>query len=353
MPTRQWGDHALGTNEHSSYGLFIWTNSPRVGGKLQLKSNAHTRNKGQVFQVERGPGYQLRGASRGLDFLYPAIYNKHVEQLYSKTYGKFRSDIYDGSAALGVTIASYKQSREMIVKRSRQVVDDVNDLYYRWKYLPTSKREAFASTVLEVMFGWKPLVADMQAACMTVIQKADDFHFVKRRSHTVIREITPPNWTKNSMGYGKSAECRMSVGLSSGVRVSNPNLWLAERAGLLNAASVAWDLVPYSFIINMFVNTGQIINSITDFVGLEFSGPLRTIKFDGVYTYEVGYDWPGYQARSQWYNNQKYQESTSFPTPSLTLKLPKADWSLAVIASALAVQKAQSLKALLPKRLTG
>lgn len=346
MPIRTWGDEALGTNEHRSYGYYNWVRSPREGGRLQLQSNAHSRNVGQVFRVITGPGLQLRGASRGLDFLKPYEYSRLYASLYSQAYGGFRSKLYDGSASLGMTAATYAQSRDMIVARSKQVSTEYNEFMARLGRGVIKPRNT-ADAALELLFGWKPLVQDVFNATYKVIQKADFYKFVKVKRQTLFNYDTWPKAWDSSLTGGSRCNGVMSVGLSARVLIKNPNLWLLERAGLLNPAAVAWDAVPWSFVVNMFVNTGQLVNSITDYVGLEFDGALETISFKGTYSYGIGWAGPNQHSESHWFNNQKYQNPTSFPTPSLVLKLPDANWELAVIASSLMVQKARGLGSLI------
>ena len=65
------------------------------------------------------------------------------------------------------------------------------------------------------------------------------------------------------------------------IKVSNPNVLLANRLGLLNPISVAWELVPFSFLIDWFVPVGNYLDSFTDFVGLEMSEQYTTVAAAG------------------------------------------------------------------------
>lgn len=345
MARRSWGDEELGTNEHASFGDFVWYSSPRdpKTGKLLLQSNAHNRNVGQLIHWDKGkPNLQVRGASRGLDFLNPSLYNKMNRKLYADAYASLRSKLYDGNASLGVTAAFMRQSREMIVKRSSIISMQATELATT-TFKGLTPRQ-IANLHLEVIFGWKPLLQDIWRATTSVIQKADRYHFVKTQRSTPFNVNTLPKVWSSSINSGYSAVGEMSVGLAARVRVRNPNTWLAERAGLLNPGAVAWDLVPWSFVVNMFVNTSQLVNSVTDFVGLDFGSPIKVTKFRGVYEYQVGWDERfGGRSSSSWVNNQKYQQPTSFVTPGVVLKLPDVNWELAATASSLAAQRATSV----------
>lgn len=140
------------------------------------------------------------------------------------------------------------------------------------------------------------------------------------------------------------------VTLAALVRVSNPNLWLAERAGTLNAAAVAWDLVPWSFIVNMFVNTGQVVNSITDFYGLSFEEQSRTVTtFGTLHAYaRMSNPPPGKAYPSELRSEELlvHRSLGPFPRPPLTFKVPDASWSTVAMAASLFIQKLPPLRIL-------
>lgn len=65
------------------------------------------------------------------------------------------------------------------------------------------------------------------------------------------------------------------------VVISNPNLFLAERSGLLNPASIAWEAVPFSFVIDWFLPIGPLIASTSDFAGVSFRNSYHTCYASG------------------------------------------------------------------------
>ena len=50
--------------------------------------------------------------------------------------------------------------------------------------------------------------------------------------------------------------------------ITNPNLLLANRLGLVNPLSVAWELVPFSFVVDWFSGVGNVLDGYTDLLGL-------------------------------------------------------------------------------------
>lgn len=79
--------------------------------------------------------------------------------------------------------------------------------------------------------------------------------------------------------------CRM--GMDCVVR--NPNLHLASQLGLTNPASVAYELVPYSFVLDWVLPLGPFLSSLTDFSGLDISNAYMTKVCKGVSSYDLKY----------------------------------------------------------------
>lgn len=127
------------------------------------------------------------------------------------------------------------------------------------------------------------------------------------------------------------------------VVIANPNAWLMERAGLLNLASVGWDLVPWSFVVNVVVNTGQLVNSITDFVGLEFPSGSTTETLNGVG--ETTCRGRG-EGRATHTVRQKIRNLNPVAAPPLAFRLPEANWGTAAMAASLFTQNFSKVSSL-------
>lgn len=316
-------------------------NSAKVNGKLSLRANEHqlthcncvrwTNNAPTKPQVQTCAGAEANPR-------YPFGASEY-SQVYARWVGKLRK----GSASLGVTMASWGQSRQMIIDRLRKI-DKIfqrvqkqrNRNPRRIKYSP----KTLASDFLEGEFGWLPLLGDIYAVTSTVVQKS-----------------IPPEWAKSTMIFpynttlksGDSSQYlqttysgRGRVTIAAKVAISNPNLWLANRLGLINPAVVAWDLVPWSFVVNMFVNVNQVLGSLTDTVGLTLSNGSTT-NSSSVFMEQTAYT--RLSANEAYFNfstnNSRYRARTvgSIPTPSLHFKLPTVNFELAAIAAALVSQR--------------
>lgn len=158
-------------------------------------------------------------------------------------------------AALALTLIDWRSSLSLITGALRSLASkaDRKRLYYK-------KRSS--ALYLEGVFGWLPMMQDIYDAFETL-----------SGSHRA-----SPVRAKNSMVYSQSVtnanervvvQTELSALVGAQGRMSNPNLALLGDLGLINPLAVAWDKVPYSFVVNWFIPVGTYLNSLTDLVGYE------------------------------------------------------------------------------------
>lgn len=208
----------------------------------------------------------------------------------SAAYAKLVGEVSD-SAQFAVNLAEYRQSMGMMVNRIEQLiqfcrymrkldffragqaiglVDRKGNLAFKPKSFKDPLR-VLADNWLEYSFGWKPLVEDIYSAVN---------HF-----QNPVKSIRPRGSTKDSRvmiqtntGTPTLGNLVQSNGLifakqGCEVTVDNPNLYLANKLGLVNPATVVWELIPFSFVVDWFANVGEFLSSGTDFYGLTVTRP--------------------------------------------------------------------------------
>lgn len=129
-----------------------------------------------------------------------------------------------------------------------------------------------SATWLEYHFGWEPLVKDIYNAIDVLQNPYQPVRVVGRAkaSRTTDDSGTRNRWyvdTQSTFGW------RISADLS----VSNPNLYRANQLGLVNPASIAWELVPFSFVVDWFLPVGAFLDSYTAFMGLSIANGMSTV----------------------------------------------------------------------------
>lgn len=220
-------------------------------------------------------------------------------------------DALGDSAELAVTLAEYKQSVSMIQKRALQAFQfarairrfDAQALYKavaaettytstralswarRWRPPSQADRRrdlagSLANTWLEWHFGWKPMIQDI-ANATRVITNADANAKHLRDLRIRVRSGHSQGGFDFTTGYSGAYyhitarhEGSVKGALSAKVNVSNPDVYLQNRLGLLNPAGIVWELIPFSFVVDWFANVDQILAAnFNPFAGLTLSDP--------------------------------------------------------------------------------
>jgi hypothetical protein len=210
-------------------------------------------------------------------------------QASNKAMGRFISKLRDDkAAAAAVTLAEWTQSHNMIVKRATQLLNvaksvkalrsgNVRHLEAFSTGIPKGfrpKSRDSANLWLEYHFGWTPLMQDIYDAVqvLSAIPPALGIRATGRWLEP-IDSTSGVNPIYRRLG---SYECKTLVG--GEVYVSNPNLALANQLGLINPATVAWELVPFSFLVDWFLPVGKFLDSFSSLLGYTVHYPFTSTK---------------------------------------------------------------------------
>ena len=360
-------DNGLGYNYWDFTSSYVWNHSPRdFDGKLKLKANAvsHTKVWSRTTARKLTTVEHDRRAIYGTTDLYgdPVGKEPFLETAaINRSYGELVKQLRGETAALGVTLASWKQSLAMIVLRSTairkfaQKCERKAARVQRASRRQRRKRKAqglrsalpvdSANLFLEGMFGWLPLITDIYQAIKVM---TDDIpggwisgNAIERKRINVRKGYYPPSGALLSF----EGTLTFRVKQTCMVRVTNPNVWLANKLGVINPALVVWDLVPWSFVVNWFANIPQILGSMTDFAGVTVSEASTTRKWEVL---------QGWTARSLPGYDQIIETSSvrtviknrqlGLVRPSLQMRIPRIDMGLALISVSLMVQQINRLK---------
>lgn len=142
---------------------------------------------------------------------------------------------------------------------------------------------------LELQYGWKPLLMDVHGAAKalakTNVKHRDVFHVVKTHASSPVPFIT--HFADNRV-EAKGTVARTGKAWIT-YRIRNDGLVAANQLGLLNPALVAWELVPFSFIADWFVNIGDVLQESTAFVGLtilDSGSSTKTVTNGTTFSYD-------------------------------------------------------------------
>jgi hypothetical protein len=263
-----------------------------IPGLLDKRSSSarqkpRTRSPNQyILDSKRNVYNNGNFASWSYTALHPGGYNDTQEnEIYRKAYGRFR-DRVDDAAQLGADIAERKQAMNSLTARVGQLLLAARSLRSGnisgfVKALGIKKRTLRKSASdmggvwLEYSYGWKPLVEDIHSASM-VLQRPFPKFLICRGRAKASWTYTLSEGSGIYLGNYERVTFKTAVQIQSEVYVTNWVAWKANQLGLTNPLSIAWEVIPFSFVVDWFVPVGNYLQSLTDFIGLAFKNSMVT-----------------------------------------------------------------------------
>lgn len=283
---------------------------------------------------------------------YPSSLVVHDSWAPSTEFNQLKMTAYDRlkdavgeQASLGASLAEFGQSLQMIAARVEQLLRFTRAVRKgRFKeagtYLgitertnaPTRRKSRdFAGTWLEYSFGWSPFIGDIYDALEVLGSEIPDKPVEATAStKNVTWKLVPSGpWAG---GYERKFD-KIAVKYGAKVRVSNPNLYLWNQLGLVNPATVIWEVIPFSFVVDWFVNVEQFLGMGTDFLGLTMTDTYTTLHAKGTHRQYWGSGFPGRYADFEWATTHR---TLGISQPTVALRAYKVpSWKRAANAVSL------------------
>jgi hypothetical protein len=187
----------------------------------------------------------------------------------NKLLEKWRGSSFDA----GVSIGEGKESVEMIIQRLRSLASSANALRKgnfggalaalahvnrgdRRNALKAMNSKYFSQAWLELQYGWKPLLNDIYAASEFVKTKPTVGVIRTSVKETAdIQSTNPSVYPKDHIALivnERRRHLKVTV-------VNRPSTF--ERLGLTDPLTIAWELVPFSFVVDWVVPIGEVIQA--------------------------------------------------------------------------------------------
>lgn len=207
---------------------------------------------------------------------------------------KAYNEIGQNKAGLGEDFATYKQTIGMFTSKAnmlkgllrifsqdkglrRYALQSVRQL----KNIDRRASEAY----LEHVYGWLPLMGDIHGIYELLLDYSSGVKPVivvgegKYNEKTEITRVATPTLYGGYEGAIKStceysAKCKMWARLSS----ENQAFRVLNQLGLLNPASLAYELMPWSFVVDWFIPIGPYIQSLSSTIGLTYISGTTTYR---------------------------------------------------------------------------
>lgn len=241
--------------------------------------------------------------------MYDAENQAWSTRLYATAYAKFANAARQGSAEWGMNIVQGREALRTLVQLAQTSANVVTAfvnanrrslVYLRKKPNTTlnalahltkrrgrdlvrarTKRERLrlqreislleqvSGTILAYRYGVSPLMDDIFST-MSILSKPFD-------DDVSLRKSAKMPWKGDSHPWGRLYwSGTESVVLKATVSVSNPNLLLLNRLGIINPQMWLWDKTPWSFVVDWWLPVGTFLSNFTALAGLTLTGASVT-----------------------------------------------------------------------------
>jgi len=145
-------------------------------------------------------------------------------------------------------------------------------------------QQAIADGWLELQYGWRPLLQDVYGS----------LEYVNNKQKRIVRQRVSKSASDNDR-WGSGTEVtdlfttyvdqkrKASVKYTLFYAAPNEFLKTLSEGGVTNPALVAWELLPWSFVVDWFLPVGNFISSWDATVGLEFQKGSKTTSHEVIH----------------------------------------------------------------------
>lgn len=203
---------------------------------------------------------------------------------------KIRGKIKDQKVNVGQAIAEYHMTADMVTAlasdvyktfhsvRSGRAVKDFIDLLKRPK---TRNGRAVADRWLQYQYGLRPLIQDIHGAAEELARKVTEGSYM---FNTVTDSQTRTGTL--SRPYGDiTATVTLQRKVKVRYKISSSGAKTTGALGLTNPAAIAWEVIPWSFVIDWVLPIGDFLNGLDALVGVSDVKVQRGYKMTSLSSY--------------------------------------------------------------------
>lgn len=187
------------------------------------------------------------------------------------------------------------------------------------------KSQNFSGRWLELQYGWLPLLGSIHAVidepslplsrvvtCRAtervryVVKSDPDYDFYQKADFDLMARVT----------------------VQGRITLSDSALANAQAYGIMNPLLLAWELLPYSFVVDWFIPIGNYLNALTAMSGVVVSDAnmTTTLSFDGCWETLGGKGQPSFASVIPGFNRMEYKHKVRTlsipPVPIPRVKSP-------------------------------
>lgn len=223
----------------------------------------------------------------------PTWFNDRISDAQARTIQMALSRVADEDFMSLVTVAEAAKTAKMIARpfgTARDLITRIADRKLRLIQKGLTASAAFSSAWLEYRLGWKPVLYDLQgikeAYINNLVQHDKPVRIVARAgdrnivwdSPGNISDTAHPGVTSVKMVANYSHRAKVSSGVLYELRDDSLESATARRMGLRleDVPASLWELVPYSWVVDRFLDVGIWLKAIVPKPGVSILGSWTT-----------------------------------------------------------------------------
>jgi hypothetical protein len=269
-------------------------------------------------------------------------YNRTLRKLIDGAELDIAGNLAQDFAQIGQTVNLIKNScdrikRTVLALRKGWIVVAVDELLTGRKEISESirkkmhpsKTKTLANNWLELQYGWKPLLMDIHGSIRSIaalMAKDENIRTVSASSKNVtkvVQLLSEPlhGYQAGSRTYSRQNICRIGVRY----KVDSHLTTFLAQTGFTNLPNLAWEVLPFSFVMDWFLPIGPWLSTLSAWDGLAFvdgyvtqykySNDFLEVRTNGAKVppfYNIAYSHGGAVRREIW--DMDRTKLTSFPS---------------------------------------
>nr|APG76987.1 hypothetical protein [Beihai levi-like virus 34] len=271
-------------------------------------------------------------------------------ELYDLAHAGLYNKLHDIDTNFAQIIAERRQTFSLIAKTATRLARAYSSLRRGknpFKGYRLSDRKSAANIWLEYTYAWTPLLSDIHGLMELHKIEPKPFHMsvYKTLDGTKVRSI-PANGTTGRRTITENFSYRVT--LAGSVVIGDPGVDFLSRLGLTNPSLLAWELLPYSFVVDWFLPIGDwlkwhqglhycsLVNtSVTEVNAARFLCDTEQLTGINPFTKMM---WVSSGSSCTAEVKNRYRRKTPIPAPNISLRFPDS-WQQGVSAIALLQQR--------------
>lgn len=264
-------------------------------GKYPSNTSRYSHRESRV--INPSTGKFLRASESDLFSYTPTT------SVTNRLYGKLRDELLGQTGEMLTSGLEWSKSLDMISGRARtihgafqavrrfrfkeaaRILNTAVPAKYKNLSTKSAKKKGLSPTGiwLEYWLGWAPMINEIYLAIDSLQKQPSSQvrHFsvgVVERSIKTYKNYQSFNNGRSFIRVQKTYSRKFRYTAYGNVRITNHNVYFADKMGLINPPLTFWQLQPFSFIVDWFANVGQCLGALTDFAGMAFSDTGTSIN---------------------------------------------------------------------------